>query len=458
MTEKRPTPDETAGKSRRKSTAPTIDLKATEVKAGAAPVNPAAQESANELDKESIKSKPAEQESLAEPSKETRGPQESKPQPSEPQESQTQSSGPASEATSGAGHTGVAIAGGVAGALVTSLVLAGLWFAGIVSLNGGGWTAESSRVAALEKQIQELQTRPGQAGGNADALQARVAKMEDALKNLPAGDVGLSERVSAADNAMKSLGVALTALNHRNEEIAGKAAQAQQRADAAEKAVSDLRASVQDVSKAAGAGASAAELQPLQERVVALEQQTKAAQSQIARATASGKAARLALSAGALREAVARGAPFDDELAQAKSLGADERVLGPLMPFAATGVPNEKQLAAELRALLPALRKAYGSPAPSGGFIERLQANAEHLVRIRPVDAPPGNDLAAILARIEVEATHDDVAGALRDLATLPEKIRTPAQGWIAKTKNREAALAAARQFAADSARALGPR
>jgi len=33
-----------------------------------------------------------------------------------------------------------------------------------------------------------------------------------------------------------------------------------------------------------------------------------------------------------------------------------------------------------------------------------------------------------------------------------------PAQAWIAKANNRQAALAASRQFAADAARSLGSR
>ena len=447
MTEKRPTPDESAGKGRRKSAAPTIDLKATEVKPEVK-AEPAAGDSARE---KPPAQEPAKEEPpvIKEPPKESI---KSKPQPAQPRSSKSVGAPP----SGGSSHAGMAIAAGIAGALVMSLILAGLWYAGIVTLRDGGSNAQ---VAALEKQIQGLQNRPAPQPGNTDALQARLAKMEDALKNLPAGDnSGLSERVSAADNAMKSLGVALTALNHRNEEIAGKAAEAQQRADAAEKAVSDLRASVQDVSKTANAGATSAALEPLQKRIAALEQQAKSAQTQIEKATASDKSARLALSATALRDAVTRGAPFSEELAQAKSLGGDENVLGALTPFAASGLPSEKQLAADLRALLPALQKAAGSPQPSGNFIERLQANAEHLVRIRPVDAPAGDDPSAVLARIEVDTAHDDVNAALADLAKLPEKTRASAQGWIEKAKSRQAALAAARQFAAGATRALGPK
>lgn len=473
MTDKRPTPDETAGKSRRKRATPTIDLKATEVKAKPAagadpgakpPVQepPANKPAAPEPQKKDppLKEPPKDwgKEPIKEPPKESIRPQASKSQSSE-----TILNASAQKTGGGAGHSGTAIAAGIAGAFVMSLVFAGLWFAGFVTPGGNGSNAAGTRVAALEKQVQELQSRPAPVADKTDdktidALKARVAELNVTIRNLPSGNGGLAERVAAADNAMKSLGVALTALNQRNEEVAGKAAQAQQRADAAQKAVSDLRAGLSDVSKTASAGASSAELQSLQQRIAALEQAAKSAQTQIETATASDKSARLALSAAALRDAVLRGAPFADELAQAKSLGADEKFSEPLTKFAATGVPNDRTLAQELRTLLPALQKAAGSPAPSGGFLERLQANAENLVRVRPLDAPPGDDASAILARIEIEAARDDIAAALDDLGKLPDKMRAPAQDWIAKARSRQTALTAARQLAADAARALGPR
>ena len=94
----------------------------------------------------------------------------------------------------------------------------------------------------------------------------------------------MAERLAAADNAMKSLGIALTALNHRSDDIAADATQARERADAAEKAVSDLRASMQDVAKNASAGVSPAELDALQKRIAALEQSAKTARADIAKA------------------------------------------------------------------------------------------------------------------------------------------------------------------------------
>ena len=130
----------------------------------------------------------------------------------------------------------------------------------------------------------------------------------------------------------------------------------------------------------------------------------------------------------------------------------------PLAPFAAPGVPTPAVLAQELRALLPAMLNISGAQAPEGGFLERLQANAGKLVRVRPVDAPPGDDASAVLARIEIDAAKADIAAALADLGKLADATRAPAQAWFAKAQARQAALAAARQYAADTARALGPR
>ena len=268
----------------------------------------------------------------------------------------------------------------------------------------------------------------------------------------------MAERVAAADNAMKSLGVALAALGKRGDDAAANASQARERAEAAEKAVTDLRASLKDVAKDASAAVAPAELDVLQKRIAALEQSSKAARDDIAKTAATDSAARLALSAAALRSAVVNGAPFGAELAQVKSLGGDDKALAPLEPFAASGVPTPAALAQELRALLPAMLKISGAQAPDSGFLERLQANAGKLVRIRPVDAPPGDDASAVLARIEIAAAHADIAAALTDLGKLPDATRAPAQAWIAKAQARQAALAAARAFAVDTARALGPR
>ena len=88
---------------------------------------------------------------------------------------------------------------------------------------------------------------------------------------------------------------------------------------------------------------------------------------------------------------------------------------------------------------------------PREGILEKLQAGAERLVRIRPVDAVAGSDPSAIIARVEAKAAHGDLAGALAELGKLPPAARAPAEVWSKKAEARLAALDASRRLAADA-------
>jgi hypothetical protein len=328
-----------------------------------------------------------------------------------------------------------------AGAVAMTLILGALWLTGLLpvryeTMSGGSAATDSKAIGVLSD---------------------RVSKIEETIGKLPKPDAAMADRLAAAENAMKSLGITLSALNRRNDAIAVNAGQAMEHADAATKALAELQASAQNIAKNEAAGPSPAELDALQNRIAELDQSTKAARADIAKNATADTAARLALSAAAMREAVISGAPFAAELAQAKALGADEKELAPLTPFATNGVPSAQSLAQELRVLLPAMLKVSGTQAPSG-FLERLEANAGRLVRIRPLDAPPGDDASSVLARIEINAAKADIPAALADLNKLNDATRAPAQAWIAKVQARQAALADARRYAADTARALGPK
>jgi hypothetical protein len=444
MAEKRTGPGAHEGARRGKRAAPTIDLTATEVKPAAAAGKTA-----------------------ADPASAAPPPPAPEPPPAAsdvPPAADGKSAGGNSAGPPGGFFNAPTLAAGAAGAALVTLVLFALWLTGWVPIRYAGSTATRARVTALEMELHDLKKRPAGALDNKtiDALGQRVGKMENALAKIPAGEANISERLAAADNAMKALGVTLAALNKRSDDIAATAAQARERAEAAEKAVTDLRASVQefnkDAAKSAAGGISAVELEALQKRMAALEQSAKSVRDDIAKTTTTDTAVRLALSAAALRAAAVSGAPFAAELAQVHALGGDDEALAPLKPFAATGVPTRAALAGALRALVPAMLKASGAQVPAGGFLERLQANAGRLVRIRPADAPAGDDAAAALARIEIAAAKADIAAALADLGKLNDATRAPAQDWIKQARASQAALAAARQFAADTARALGAR
>lgn len=404
MADKPTTPDPAGGR-RRKRPAPTIDLTATEVP----PDKPAAQ-SSEQTDR------PSQEHTAEAQTKAAR----------EPEAGQDLDHDGSSQRPAVLWQTVLA---GCAGAAMMMGVLLALWFGGLVPARTGETTrADSASTAALND---------------------RIARLEAAAARSQGADPGVSERLSAADNAMKSLGIALTALTKRSDETAAGAAEARARADAAEKAVAQLRASMQDINKNTSGGLSPAEVDVVQKRIAALEQ--------VAKAPPADSLARLALSAAVLRDAVMNGTPFVAELEEVKSLGADEKALAPLTQFAKSGTPTNAALAQELRALLPALLKSSGAQAPSG-FLERLEANAGKLVRIRPVDAPAGDNTSAVLARVEIEAAHAAIDDAIADLGKLDPAMRAPAQEWIKKAQARQAAFAAARQLASETTHALGKR
>jgi len=386
--------DATPGARRKKGVPPTIDLTVTEMPAGAA------------------------------------GPQQSEPPPtaSEPppaaQEPRSIPAQKAPPATSGSLSRYIA---GAAGAVTMTVILFGLWLTDLLPVRYEATPGSTQQLAADSKAI--------------DAFSQRVSKIEESISKMQAS----GERLTAAENTLKS----------QSDAAVANAAQGRARADEAMTAVNDLRASI-DATKSSSGGISATDFDTLQQRIAVLEQSAKAAREEIAKTSSRDSAARQALSAAALRDAVVSGAPFAAELAQAKSLGAIDKEISVLEPFAATGIPSPAALAQELHNLLPAMVNLAGAQAPQGGFLERLQANAGKLVRIRPVDAPPSDDPLAVLSRIENDVAKSDVAAALADLGKLPNPIRAPAQGWISKAQAREGALKAARQYAADAARAIG--
>jgi hypothetical protein len=165
---------------------------------------------------------------------------------------------------------------------------------------------------------------------------------------------------------------------------------------------------------------------------------------------------RFVVASAALRDAVERGQPFASLLATIKPLVKDGKQLAPLEAFAATGVPSAVTLSRQLTELAPALYQAAGVAPREDGLFERLTANAERLVRIRPVHDVPGTDPSAVIARIEFKAAHFDADGALVELAKLPDNVRAPAQDWIKRMQARTAAIQSSNQIAAEALAALG--
>lgn len=360
------------------------------------------------------------------------------------------------------------LAAGLAGGLVVALVLFALWLTGMVPIRYAGTTAMRARVSVLEMKVNDLGNRPVVRNDAFEALSRRVAEQEKTFAALKAAspandpakdsakDSALAQRLDAAENAMKSVGVALAALSTRVDGVAA-------RADSAEKAAAAAAKDATAIDRQNVARDSAADAQ-VAARIAVLEKSV----SDLAAARNAetvDRAARRALAVLALREAVLSGEAYDVELKAASALGVDKAALATLEPLAASGVPGAAALARDLAALVPALRAVVQTEVPqqSGtGFLDRLEANAAKLVRVRPISgaggSTTGSDPQAVIARVEQHAARGDIAAALTDLKSLPPRSRAPADGWIARAEARAAALQASRVLLADTSRAFGSR
>jgi hypothetical protein len=392
-----------------------------------------------------------------------------------PESSSPASPNPPSNAGAGRGLKTYAL-GAILGAVAMLVIVAALRFTGVIPYREN---AAPALPAAPESSVGAMQPAPN----NESALSERLDRLERAFQ-AQRTEPPQSNRTAAAEAQTKALSDSVAALSRRLDDIAATSQSAAKTADAAQataEAAKSARANASQsatqaandaVSKAASEAASQAasqvagqitgqvasqtsgqksDLDALTNRLAALESAVKALSENAAHPAegANDQAARLTIAAEALRAAVERGAPYQAELAAVQSLGVTQDAAAPLAPFAATGVPTPAALAHDLAALTPELRRASEPSSGGSTFLGRLEAHAQHLVSITPVDAPAGNEPSAVIARIEADAEHADIAAALTDIAALPETAKPLAADWIDKAKARETAIAASRKIAA---------
>jgi hypothetical protein len=343
------------------------------------------------------------------------------------------------------------------GAAVMAGIAAALWFAGVISSHEGApvATAASNESAPAAPPPNPLPSpAAAQIGQISPDLAARLEKIERAIEAQPS-DPALGNRIAELAAQTKMLGDNLAALTRRVDETAATSQSAAKQADTALNAADAAKST----SEAAGKDqVRRTDIEPLAARIVALESAVKglvAATAPLASAGANDRAARLSVAAEALRAAVERGAPYQAELRAVQSLGVDQKATAALEPLAASGVPSAAALGRELAALAPALQDASEPRSGETTFLDRLKSNAQNLVRITPLNAPPNNEPRAVVDRIRFDAAHGDIEAALTDLKALPDAAKPLAEAWSKKATSREAALAASRQIAADTLAAL---
>ena len=350
-----------------------------------------------------------------------------------------------------------------AGASALAMVAAGLWATGYLPTGSAIAPAETpSAVAPPAATSGDMTARLDKIERTVQAQQQELQHQQSQPQTPAAIPPALGNRLTAEEAQIKSLAEQISALNRRADDIAGASESAAKEAGAAAAAAEAAQHAAQDAAKdtqksASQSGVQQSDIEALANRIAALESAVRTLADTAAHPSGGNDAAaRLTVAAEALRAAVERGAPYEAELAAARSLGADQNTVAPLEAFAANGVPSASLLGRELAALTPALQEAIHAAPGETTILGRLKANAQKLVRVTPVDAPAGSDPATVIGRIARDAARADIPAALTDIAALPDSARPLAADWIAKAQARDAAIAASRQMATDALTALG--
>ncbi len=349
-------------------------------------------------------------------------------------EAATEASGKATDAgaTPGEAPPGVssrklwiasALVSAVGGAVGALLVMAIVWLL--------GWPGEGVLPEAVAPQVDHAAV---------DALVARIADIESraAAPSASAPDPAAARRIDALEKSIASLREELSASRSGSERLIA--------------AVNELKQAPRDASPPP-------DLSAITERLAQIERDTRAqvaATTQQSAKPADDRPLRRLVAATLLDVSVRHGEPYGLALDAAKALAPDPGVLKPLDTFTATGVPNPTALSRDLLALLPKAAPAPESATTTGaGIVDRLQAGAARLVRIQRTDAADSGDRSAAVVRAAAAAQRNDIAGARRELNSLPDADRAAVQPGIDRLDARDAALAASRQFAADAMAAL---
>ena len=352
------------------------------------------------------------------------------------------------------------IASALGGAVVMATVAAALWFSGVIpsrETTPVGTAASDTSAPTAPSNPPPSPPPPPAAAQNGSAPADVTAWLDKIGRAIEAqrSDSALGSRIAELAAQTKALADNFAALTRRVDETAAASQSAAKQADTALNTAEAAKSASEAASKVQ---VRREDVDALASRIMALESAVKGLAAVTAPLTSSGaedRAARMTIAAEALRVAVERGAPYQNELSALKAIGVDANKTEALEPFAGSGVPSAAMLARELETLEPALQDASEPRSGETTFVERLKSNAQKLVRITPLNAPPGNDPQDVVDRIRRDAAHADIGAALADINALPDAAKPLAAAFSKKAAAREAALAESRQIAAEALAAL---
>lgn len=324
--------------------------------------------------------------------------------------------------------------------------------------------ARIARIDAAERAIREQSERLASVAASASALAARVEQIDEAVKRLAAGAPADPAETRALREEVRRLAAALDALPKGAGDTAALARlaedvrQAAQRLAALEQRLEALaRAPAPAPEQRAAAERAAAEIDALKKQIAELGAQSAeaarrlaAAEAELRRVTAAGgNEAAVVAAVGQLRQDLARGAPYRASWNAVAALTRERTEFKPpletLAPLADKGIATPAQLRERFDRLSVAILRAAHA-APDGDWLDRTWARLKSLVVVRRTGEPDGAEPEHLVSQAETALRRGDLARATALVNRLPERTRMPAAAWLAEAQARldaEAALVA---------------
>ncbi|WP_066477552.1 uroporphyrinogen-III synthase [Bosea sp. WAO] len=323
-----------------------------------------------------------------------------------------------------AGLPALALAGLVGGAVGAGLVLLGLKLAG---------PDDAARLAELNRRIEALQVQNA-ALPNRAALEAIDRKASAAADSAAKADAAAQSNASRLAELAKAAPAVAAGDAAALAQVTEKLTQADSNAAAARTAATELERRLGETGQ----------------RLAAVETTAKNALVPSRQALA---AARIVL-AERIRDAIAAGRPFQQDVAALAAGGIPATELTALEAVAASGTATRDALLAQFRSHRALFARESAPPASS--WEDKLLGLASRIVTIRPVGDTGANDPATLPIRLENALVQNDIATAATLWAQLPEPARRPSEAFGAAIRQRAAAEAAIAGIARNAVAALG--
>jgi len=330
----------------------------------------------------------------------------------------------------------VALGAGLAGGLIGAAVV-GFGILYVMPQTGG---ADDGQITALDTRVSELgelfQTRT-------DGLFTRLSGVEElaAQHSTQIGAAPIAERLQALEGLAAQMQDDAAKFEDRIAVVDPERMTAELAllADTLRSVSDDVR-SLKEAQLPADiperVGQIAQGVNAAAEQINALTLQVAALEEEVSRPDPTAEAA-LGIALANLTRAIDAGTAFEAELRAIAALAPEDPAVAALAEVAPTGVRSFASLTQEFSDLVDPLLTAERR-AGRETFYERIVGSALSIITVRRIGDVEGDNVEAIVARIETRLAQEDLSSALTEAKLLTGPAADVAAAWIADVEARQ--------------------